>query len=522
MYILLFIIVLLTLCLWVVKYLWKLYEINKMSFIYGSQNCYHSFEDINKEYYLQIQSKDMDEQVLFDLEVDKVFDIINRTYTDVGREYLYGCFFQENKNGQLLDDIIKLCNSKTLLKKMIYELFSLSKVYSQSLDLFDKIQFFHKKDKMLMTLSFIIFFLIVGCAYIYGMGVLMWLFMWCALQSSLYTHYIKKSYGAISSMMSYCYVVNTLKKLNKLHVFDKEREIDIDTMIKHSFKYTKIYRFCMMIEQVDVYYLFELVKCVFLLPVIQCFILLKHKNELKKDYLKMFEYVGLIDLAISISSLRQEYQTCIPKMNQKLQISVKECYHPILKHPVKNSFSTSCSCMITGSNASGKSTFLKTIGFNYLMAKSIHTCFADEFISYPFTLCTSIHMKDDIDFGDSYYVKEMKSLKKIVDQVQEHHCLVLIDEISKGTNEKERLIIAKAILSYLWKSQSLVFVTTHDILLVDYFKTIQQYCFNDHVVDDQLYCDYKIREGVCRVGNAIELLKVYGFHKDIFRDIEQQ
>lgn len=521
MLILLLTIVLLAACLLFIKYLWKVYEVNKVSFLYGSQNGYGSFEDINKEYYLQIQDRDMDEQVLYDLEVDKVFDIINRTYTNVGREYLYGCFFQENKNGQLLDNMIKLCDNQTLLKKMIYELFSLSKVYDQSLDLFEKIQFLHKKDMILMMLSFMVPFLIVGCMYVYGTGVLMWLFMWFALQSSLYTHYVKKSYGAVSSMMSYCYLIRTLKKLNQLHIFDEEREHNIDAMIQRSLKYTKIYHFCMMIEQVDVYDLFELVKGVFLLPIIQCFLLLKHKNELKNDYLKMFEYVGLIDLAISISSLRQDYQTCVPIINQELQISVKECYHPILKDPVKNSFSTSCSCMITGSNASGKSTFLKTIGFNFLMAKALHMCFADEFIAYPFMLCTSIHMKDDIDKGESYYIKEMKSLKRIVDQVQGQCCLVLIDEILRGTNEKERLIIAKAILSYLWKSGSLVFVTTHDILLVDYFQTIQQYCFNDYVEDNQLYCDYHIRKGVCRVGNAIELLKVYGFHEDILMNIEE-
>ena len=230
----------------------------------------------------------------------------------------------------------------------------------------------------------------------------------------------------------------------------------------------------------------------------------------------------MVDLAVSTLSLRQEYQVCIQKVISKEGVQFLNIYHPILKNPVKNSMNIQESCMITGSNASGKSTFMKTIGLNMVMAKTLHTCFADSFSYFPYTLCTSIHMKDEIGDGDSYYVKEIKVLKEIIEQVKKHRYLVLIDEILRGTNEKERLMIARAVLNYLFKQQSLVIITTHDVSLVNHFKDINQYSFHDKVEDGKLNCDYLIKQGVCYVGNAIKLLRVYDFDQSILDELENE
>lgn len=277
---------------------------------------------------------------------------------------------------------------------------------------------------------------------------------------------------------------------------------------------------CAWIEKIDVYYIMEFIKALLSLSVFQCFLLMKHKDDLENDYHDIYEYVGIVDMAVSIHSLRQDYSTCIPQESLKPYLSVQACYHPIFKNPVKNSFVCANSCMITGSNASGKSTFLKTLGLNLLLAKSIHTCFCDEMIYFPFHLCTSIHIKDDIDNGDSYYVKEMKILKQIVDDVKKQPCLVLIDEILRGTNEKERLIIAGAILDVLYQSHAYVIVTTHDLRLVDMFSEIQQYCFLDYIENHQIKWDYTIHEGICHVGNATTLLEMCGMDQAVIKRIK--
>ena len=211
----------------------------------------------------------------------------------------------------------------------------------------------------------------------------------------------------------------------------------------------------------------------------------------------------------------------MPELTQDKQLSFVEAYHPLISNPVKNSFSTTRSCMITGSNASGKSTFLKMIGINMLMAKTLHTCFADEWKCYHYTIHSAIHMKDDLTSGDSYYVKEIKTLKAMIDDVKEKDCMIFIDEILRGTNEKERVMISQAILTYLFQSSSLILVTTHDLSLVEKFPWIDQYCFRDAIVNNQLSCDYKIHQGRCTVGNAIALLEIYGYDADIINAIRK-
>lgn len=102
-----------------------------------------------------------------------------------------------------------------------------------------------------------------------------------------------------------------------------------------------------------------------------------------------------------------------------------------------------------------------------------------------------------------------------------HQCLILIDEILRGTNEKERIAISKVVLKYMFESQSLIFVTTHDLSIVDAFSNISQYCFNDDIVDKIWKSDYKIKAGVCKVGNAIKLLEVYGFDSKIVEQLKK-
>lgn len=521
MYALLGVLVVLFIVLLCIRIVWKYIETRRLFMMFGIENNQESFSQINKEYYKKIKDPEFNEQTLYDLEINKVFDKINRTYSDVGREYLYGRFFKQTHDS-LFEEVIKRLNHKDILKKVIYNLYNLSKHYNESLALFQYVDFLSKPELIfIIGMGFVPIILIL--LFFVGSGfALSLLFMWIGLQSLIYTHYAKKTNNVLKQAFSYCHIVYTLNQFVKEGVFDQDVSQKLKTMIHKSYKYTHIYRICMKIEKIDVFYFMELVYALFPLTFIQCYILYKHKDKLEEDYIKMYEYVGLVDLAVSTLSLRTEYQYCIPQVSTKEEVMFQNIYHPILKEPVKNTMQLSQSCMITGSNASGKSTFIKTVGFNMVMAKTIHTCFADSFTYHPYTICTSIHMKDEIGDGDSYYVKEIKVLKGIIDKVKEGKCLVLIDEILKGTNEKERLMIARAVLNFLFHQQSLVIITTHDVSLVEHFQDIHQYSFHDSVEDGKLECDYLIKKGVCYVGNAIKLLEVYGFDQVILDELHDK
>ena len=106
--------------------------------------------------------------------------------------------------------------------------------------------------------------------------------------------------------------------------------------------------------------------------------------------------------------------------------------------------------------------------------------------------------------GDSFYVKEIKRLKQITEFANKQKSLILIDEILKGTNEKERIIIALALMKYLFKCNSMTIITTHDIELTEVFDQVDKYCFNDIKKDNKIIFDYLIKKGVCTVGNAFK------------------
>lgn len=510
-----------TLIFIIIRFIWKYIERERLFSIYGLKINQDSYLSLNKEYFLHLKNCDINIQTIEDLEVNQVFDILNRTYTDVGREYMYGQLFIKNHQHDLLEHIITQLKNQKILKKTIYELFQLSRNYSESLQLFDDMSSLSKLDMILICSLTIVPFILLGLYFPLGNRVFTFFPLWIIVQVSSYLHFEKKTKHTMSYVLSFCYLVETLRKLNHLKLFDEETSKLVEEKISHVLHYTWIHRCCAVIEKIDVYFFIEIVKCLFSLPIYQYYLLIHYHQKCKDDYFQIYEYVGMVDMAVSLSSLRQEYQTCIPQMSQEPIICFQNIYHPVLKNPVKNTLSIQSSCMITGSNASGKSTFLKTIGFNMLMAEAYHTCFADEFIYYQFHLCTSIHMKDVIESGDSYYVKEIKILKNIIDMTKSNQCLILIDEILKGTNERERLIIAKAILNYLFHSQSIVMVTTHDIMLVRYFEDIDQYCFNDYISNQELKGDYKIQKGICEVGNAIALLKLYGFDNEILDHIHK-
>lgn len=212
--------------------------------------------------------------------------------------------------------------------------------------------------------------------------------------------------------------------------------------------------------------------------------------------------------------LRNHYDVSIPEKIDEKKLILKDCYHPLIEKPVKNSLRIENNMIITGSNASGKSTFLKMIGINFVLADAINVCFAKQFQYYPYQLLTCIHMKDNILSGDSYYVAEIKKLKIICQKCKEDECLILIDEILRGTNEKERVIIAKSIILYLLKSRSLSIITTHDTILAKNFK-VDHYCFNDIRISTGMTFDYRIKEGICQIGNAIAIMKQMEFDKEI-------
>jgi len=239
--------------------------------------------------------------------------------------------------------------------------------------------------------------------------------------------------------------------------------------------------------------------------------IMKVIKDKQEEVMTLLNFTGGIDSEIAILSYRKSIdEWCIPEFVE----AGMEAYglaHPLLNNPVKNDFKLDNRAIITGANASGKSTFMKTVAINCILAQTIHTCTASKMYMAKMQVMTCMSLRDDILSGESYYFREAKYLKRMLDViVEKERVLIVIDEILKGTNTKERVAASKAILDYIGTTDCLALVATHDNELTETTKYMKYY-FESSIIDGDIVFDYKIHDGIAEKSNAIALLSLLGY-----------
>jgi Mismatch repair ATPase (MutS family) len=262
----------------------------------------------------------------------------------------------------------------------------------------------------------------------------------------------------------------------------------------------------------------EYVKIVFLLDFVVYNRMISLIEKHAKECYEIYCTLGFLDTAISIASYRKSlkyYST--PDFIDTDEIQMQEIVHPLLSKPVSNSLVFSKSALITGSNASGKSTFVKAVAINAIFSQTIHTCLAKSFKMKPAFVVTSMAINDNVENGDSYYIAEIKSLKRILDKLDERiRCLCFVDEILKGTNTIERIAASAAVLDFLSTKNCVAIIATHDIELTEIVEeSYDNFHFQEHISDNGIDFDYKIYAGRATTKNAIRLLEFMHYHPAI-------
>lgn len=246
--------------------------------------------------------------------------------------------------------------------------------------------------------------------------------------------------------------------------------------------------------------------------------MLREIQEHEEDARVLLECLGGLDCAIAAASIREMLPVwCRPVFRREMRIQAENLYHPLLRNPVPGSFQLEGSMLLTGSNASGKSTFLKSAALNAILAQTIFTCPA---VSYQAPLCriiTSMALSDNLERGESYFMAEIKSLKRILEAVgKEGALLCMVDEVLRGTNTVERIAASSEILKSLCQKQVFCFAATHDIeltyLLEDCYKN---YHFDEEISGRDISFSYELKKGRAVSKNAIRLLSVMGYEEKI-------
>lgn len=269
----------------------------------------------------------------------------------------------------------------------------------------------------------------------------------------------------------------------------------------------------MFVEYIKIMFLIDIRNYNKALKIISC-------NLNKVDLL--FKSLAQLDVAICVLSFRESLPYfCLPQISDKNSLESEGIYHPLLDNAVANNVMLDKNCLITGSNASGKSTFIKAVAINAILAQSINTCMAHSFKARRALVISSMAVSDDITLGDSYFITEIKSLKRILDKANAVPCLCFVDEILKGTNTIERVSASCAVLEYLQNKNCLCVVATHDIELTQLLQgQYDNFHFAEQITDSGVQFDYNLKPGASETRNAIKLLKFMHFDNTIVENAD--
>jgi len=229
-----------------------------------------------------------------------------------------------------------------------------------------------------------------------------------------------------------------------------------------------------------------------------------------------FEVVAFFDAQNSLANFNFNHPKFVfPDISDKKEIiKSAKLGHPLLKvdKRIDNNFSIDDAqfFIITGANMAGKSTFLRTVSLSIVMANCGLTVCAESFQYSPVKLITSMRTSDSLTDDESYFYSELKRLKFIVDEIKGEKYFIILDEILKGTNSKDKAIGSKKFVEKLTKSKSTGIIATHDVSLCELeneFSGVKNYYFDAEIIKDELHFDYTLKNGVCKNMNASFLLK---------------
>ena len=237
--------------------------------------------------------------------------------------------------------------------------------------------------------------------------------------------------------------------------------------------------------------------------------------------LRVLAGIGEVDCAISTASFRAGVRGWTrPRFRPgTAPLDLSDLRHPLLGDAVPNSITLTPGrgVLITGSNMSGKSTFLRTVGVNVVMAQALNTCLATAYEAPMLTVRSSIGRSDDLLAGKSYYIVEVESLLELITaSTGGASHLFLLDELFRGTNAVERIAAGEAVLRELVTTAGgskphVVLAATHDGELVDLLPDLYEpRHFGDSVGQEGLHFDYRLRAGPATSRNAIALLRIHG------------
>lgn len=264
--------------------------------------------------------------------------------------------------------------------------------------------------------------------------------------------------------------------------------------------------------------IFEYLNIIFMIPFIAYAILQHRLDKHEREALNLYENLSKLEAAIAVANYKTSLPYyCLPTFTKEDSANGQKIYHPLIENAKSNPLNFSDNMLITGDNASGKSTYIRMIAINLIMSQSLNFAFAKEFSLKKGKVLTAMSIVDDISQGDSYFISECKAIKRMVDTVAKgEFTYFFLDEIFKGTNTIDRVSSALSIIQYFQSRNCRYMISTHDIELMNLSEdSHQNFCFTSTYQNGEVLFDYILREGKTMTKNAVNLLETLAYPDEI-------
>lgn len=517
-------------------------------------------------YYVNKQTGEfqIDDTTWEDLGMDRVFMLLNHTGSFLGEGYLYYLLRTPSFDEKELLERDRLINyfAENPEEREQAELFFYSVGKTGRASVFDSVYDlarFQPGSKWPHFLNLMLFAASLAVLFVAPAPGILLILGWMAYGMQDYYRRKRPVEKYVTSTRFLLKTLEIARELGKLELPPlKEYQKRIREAADHFGKLKRNTFFLMMGSRTDADLLAGIIMYLnscFHIDLLQFFTVVKEMKLHLKEFEVMVEELGKLEAAIAVASFRACMKDwCRPKLLNgeevwnpagspeksangteqffgPLFLDAENVYHPLIQDPVKNSIRAERGVLLTGSNASGKSTFLKTVAVNAILSQTVYTCMADHWSSDYFRVYSSMALQDNLEGQESYYIVEIKSLKRILDETLPREeekkgkpapVLCFVDEVLRGTNTVERIAASSQILKYMAGRQALCFAATHDIELTHILENYyDNYHFQEQVQDHDIQFDYKLYSGRAVSRNAIKLLGLMGYEGDVIQAAER-
>lgn len=465
------------------------------------------------------------------------FQSINRTVTSLGKEFLSRCILFPQNNKEVILSYQEAIKELTTKQKYITHFRVIGKITQKEIfdspkitDTFSHSNVLYKNKfwevlTYLIPASYIITLILFLSGFIPGLYFIpLWLVTFAISSFSI------KSVNAVLNVFdkqtdvlgTYSQLLQIIEEGEFQSSLLKVNQDLVHSQIKASRAIKKLQKYCANINMGLSYPVILFFNPVLLWNVNYAIKVEKWLEKYQKEISKWLEAIAHMDALSSLSAFAYNHPeyTYPSIVTEHFTFKGKNLGHPLIPENicVKNDVfmdKEAYFLVITGANMAGKSTYLRTIGINHVLACMGTPVCASSLEFYPGSLVTNLRTTDSLIDNESYFFSELKRLKMIIDRLQSGERLfIILDEILKGTNSEDKQKGSLALMKQLISLQGNGIIATHDLVLGalenEYPENVKNYCFEADITDNKLTFTYKIREGIAKNMNATFLMKQMG------------